>query len=255
MLRFNSFKANSQIYQIYFEPLYCTCTACVCTSVTAYLLSVNTLCQSVCLWSVLPLLSVCFLCLSLHLPCRLRSTASTRGSGYSWTDTSSLTFITKWNPCPPSTQYGYKETYRSPSSVNLPAFQGLDHRYCGSQPSSVISHHAPPRQQRRNERKVVSAPSSPVLSIPSHLFVFRCSNSLRVNVLAPCSGFFFLFVAPVSSDQGPCVLIAHPLFGFNVGSSWDAETEAGVDHLQGEGTSDFSGNHLLRKDKYLAPCS
>lgn len=76
-------------------------------------------------------------------------------------------------------------------------------------------------------------------------------------MLAQCSGFFFLFVAPVSSDQGPrCVLIAHPLFFFlNVGSSWDAETEAGVDHLQWEGTSDCSGNHLLRKDKYLAPCS
>lgn len=56
--------------------------------------------------------------LRVFVSLRLRFTASTRGSGYSWTDTSCLTFITKWNLCPRSTRYGYRETSRSPSWVN-----------------------------------------------------------------------------------------------------------------------------------------
>lgn len=141
--------------------------------------------------------------LRVFLPLRLRFTASTRGSGYSWTDTSCLTFITKWNLWPLSTRYGYRETYRSPNSVN-PSLLFLflctprtnkrrDHGW-STHASSFITHHAPLLRRRSlGEKSGFSATFHPPLSILVHLLLFWHEDVSKVNDFA---SFFFPFCSP-----------------------------------------------------------
>lgn len=121
---------------------------------------------------------------------RSRFTASTRGSGYSWTDTSCLTFITKWNLCPLSTRYGYRETYRSPSSVNPSVLFLCTPRTnkghgLGVVASSFITHHATLLQRRSlGEKSSFSATFRSLLSILFHLLLFWHEDASRVKDFA-----------------------------------------------------------------------